>query len=266
MEPGASAESLGRAEKLRGMLVSRGLLKGTVLTWQGTEYDVSRSYVLCDGYQGICYKGYEAGFSEPVILAVYEIAPGEPAVQPVDYIKFKRDRSQDAAQFYMERKGLSEADVYKLQDELGQYMFDAMGQLTKSGELAYETDLEGKPPAQVQAEPPPAQKGKPEAKKPGKPDKKGKRKEKRIGRSDTGLSKYSIEQLGQMGYREISKSELDCIHSIPIDDSELFLEKVQGKDGLRYFLNPKDPALLVAMTYRKQKVCNPHGTATFGKE
>ena len=266
--PAASIESLARASHLYDRLTQEGVLKGTVLSWQGLEYDVSKNYILCDGYDGICFKGYQVGFNEPVMLAVSEDGSGQLAIQPVDYIKFKTDRSQEAVKFYQERRHLGEDDVFKMKDANGEFMFDAMGQLTKPGENAYESELEGR--SVGGASPAPGRTGKasgPAAaakKKAAKAD--AAARYKRTGRSDTGMSKYSIKKLNQMGYREIYRDELDCIHSVPIDDSELILEKVQDKDKLRYFLHPKDPAILIAMKYRRDKVCNPRGTQTFGKE
>jgi len=266
--PAASIESLSRASRLYNLLMSKGVLVGTVLTWEGTEYDVSKNYTLCDAYEGICYKAYQAGFSDPMVLAVSEDAAGQLAVQPVDYVKFKKDRSIEAAHFYMERNKVSEDDVYRIKDSRGEFMFDAMGQLTKPGENAYESELEGRPVGggatvpRIPAAAPP--KAKPAKKAPAKAKKE--KKSKKIGRSDTGLSRYSVKQLLEMGYREIYSGELDCIHRVPIDDSELFMEKIEQGGSVRYFLNPKDPALLVAMKFRREKVCNPRGTATFGKE
>src|SRR5207244_13230864 len=114
--PAASIESLTRASHLYDKLQETGVLNGTVLTWQGVEYDVSKNYTLCDGYDGICFKGYQAGFNDPVMLAVSEDSAGQLAVQPVDYVKFKKDRSMEAAQFYEKRRILTEDDVYKMKD------------------------------------------------------------------------------------------------------------------------------------------------------
>lgn len=266
--PAGSIESLSRASRLYNLLVSQGVLAGTVLTWEGTEYDVSKNYILCNAYEGICYKAYQAGFNSPIMLAVSENSTGALAIMSVDYVKFKKDRSLDAVRFYMERDKLSEDEAYRLKDGRGEFMFDAMGQLTKPGENAYESELEGHPVVGV-ANVPKTQVTAPKRSRPVKkaPAKRKKEKEaKKIGQSDSGLSRFSVKQLLEMGYREITAGELDCIHSVPIDDSELFMEKIQQGVGLRYFLNTKDPALMIAMKFRRDKVCNPRGTPTFGKE
>lgn len=261
--------ALARAERLHRMLIAQGILAGTVLTWEGREYDVSRRYMLCEAYGGICYKAYEAGFPEPVVLAIYEIAPGELAMQPVDYLKYRKDRSADAARYYRDATGLPEAKVLQRTTPAGAPMFDMLGQLTKAGEAAYTAETEGG--GGVPAAPAKDGTKATEARKAAETKKaavarKGAKKKKGVGKANAAVSKYSVRQLGAMGYREISRAELDCLHTVPFDDSELILEKVQEADRIRFFLHPKDPAIMIAMLYRRDRVCNPQGTKIFGKQ
>jgi len=244
---GAPEAPIVRSRRIYADLVAAGVLKGRMLTWQDKTYDVSENWQICDAYVGICFKAHAPGENEPLMLAVFELPGGGHDILPIDYLKYRHDRGQDAIHWFIAH-GATMQDVFKLNDGEGRPLFDVRGELTDAGDAAYETQLRGG-----------ASTVGPESK----PAEAPKRK-----RCPHAAAVKQIRKLKLQLFVEIDLNEYDCLHSFfpKYDDEEMNVKTVCDESRDRYFYASSDSLdAFVVETWRKKGKCPDHGTKTFGK-
>ena len=241
----AKETPLERGLRIHKELLNSGALVGRVLTYKDKTYDVSSEWQICDAYAGICMKAYEAGMNDPVMLAFFETDDRLDMI-PVDYLKYRGDRSQEAVHYYMDH-GAGLNDVFKLQDAQGRPLFDAAGQLTKEGDAAYEAAMrgtEGTARKSAPAAPPKRQ------------------------RCPHAAALRAVRKLKAEKYVEINRQEYDCLHKFfpKYEDEEMNVKLVCDEGRDRYFYAGVDSMdAFVVTTLRNKGKCPSHGTSTFGK-
>jgi len=236
-----------RAKRIHETLVSGGALKGRLFLWDGKTFDVSGQWQICEAYAGICFKAFESGETKPKILAVFESASMAHGVglMEVDIDKYKKDRTQEAIHWFIEN-GSNMQEVFKLQDKERRLLFDAAGNLTAAGDMAYETGLRGKSPSLTLDSAPknaPRRRDCPHPK-----------------------AVRQVKKLVVQGYVEIKKADYDCLHEFfpKYSDEEMNVKTVCDENRDRYFYLKSDSIdEFVVTSFRSKGKCPEHGTKLF---
>ena len=239
--PGRPAAAL-RAERVRALLVAQRALQGKALIWESARYALrSPASMVCESYSGACFEAEDEGSGAPVVLAFYEIEPGQLGFSRVSAAEFRKGRTQDAIHYYL-RHGTRLNDVFKLRDNGGRALFDAKGRLTAEGEAAYEAALEGKAAAGGGGAAVPA---------PKRPW------------GDPAKARLKLQALRQAGYFEVTQAEYACLHDkLHFPDDQMSTTYIYEGYKLHILIHDDASAMLSSLVeiYHKSGRCSPGGT------